>query len=121
MRLTVFSQSVLLCAFLLSGCAAKRMQERALERLQPSAVSVEIVDGGWDLIVNGEPFFVKGVHYAPTWIGQEPGKEDEGWMDWAHSDPADRTIVATAKLRDIPILTKDDIIRNFYPDQGWGA
>ncbi len=41
-------------------------------------------------------------------------------LNWAHRDPADRTIVATAQLRGIPILTKDIIIRDFYPDQGWG-
>ena len=40
-------------------------------------------------------------------------------LDWTHRDPADRTIVATARLRGIPILTKDIIIRDFYPDQGW--
>ena len=40
-------------------------------------------------------------------------------LDWLHRDPVDRTIVATARLRGIPILTKDAIIRDFYPDQGW--
>lgn len=40
-------------------------------------------------------------------------------LDWVHRDPANRTIVATARLRGIPILTKDAIIRDFYPDQGW--
>jgi PIN domain nuclease of toxin-antitoxin system len=40
-------------------------------------------------------------------------------LEWDHRDPADRTIVATAKSRDLPILTKDMIIRNFYTNQGW--
>jgi PIN domain nuclease of toxin-antitoxin system len=40
-------------------------------------------------------------------------------LDWNHRDPADRTIVATAKIRDLPILTKDVNIRNYYPNQGW--
>jgi PIN domain nuclease of toxin-antitoxin system len=40
-------------------------------------------------------------------------------LDWDHRDPADRTIVATARLRGIPILTKDVYIRRFYPNQGW--
>lgn len=40
-------------------------------------------------------------------------------LDWDHRDPADRTIVATAKLKDLPILTKDDIIRKYYKKQGW--
>ena len=40
-------------------------------------------------------------------------------LEWDHGDPADRTIVATAKIRDVPILTKDMNIRNFYLNQGW--
>jgi PIN domain nuclease of toxin-antitoxin system len=33
-----------------------------------------------------------------------------------HRDPAARTIVATAELKSIPIVTKDQIIRDFYSD-----
>jgi len=40
-------------------------------------------------------------------------------LEWDHRDPADRTIVATAKLKGIPIVTKDQIIRDFYPDTIW--
>jgi PIN domain nuclease of toxin-antitoxin system len=40
-------------------------------------------------------------------------------LDWEHRDPADRTIVATAKLRNLPIITKDPLIRNFYPKTIW--
>jgi PIN domain nuclease of toxin-antitoxin system len=40
-------------------------------------------------------------------------------LDWEHKDPADRTIVATAKLRNLPIITKDPLIRNFYPNTIW--
>ncbi|HDQ44656.1 MAG TPA: type II toxin-antitoxin system VapC family toxin [bacterium] len=40
-------------------------------------------------------------------------------LNWDHRDPADRTIVATAGLRGIPILTKDMTIRAYYPNQGW--
>ncbi|HCE45306.1 MAG TPA: PIN domain nuclease [Lentisphaeria bacterium] len=40
-------------------------------------------------------------------------------LDWEHKDPADRTIVATAKLRNIPIITKDPLIRNFYSKTIW--
>jgi PIN domain nuclease of toxin-antitoxin system len=44
--------------------------------------------------------------------------ENSSW-DWDHRDPADRTIVATVKLRNIPIITKDPLIRNFYPKTIW--
>jgi len=40
-------------------------------------------------------------------------------MEWEHRDPADRTIVATARLRYLPIVTKDQIIKDFYPDVIW--
>ena len=40
-------------------------------------------------------------------------------LEWEHRDPADRTIVATAKLRNLPIITKDPLIRNFYPKTIW--
>jgi PIN domain nuclease of toxin-antitoxin system len=34
-------------------------------------------------------------------------------LPWAHPDPADRVIVATALLRNVPLLTKDSLIRKF--------
>jgi len=40
-------------------------------------------------------------------------------LNWEHRDPADRTIVAMAKLRDIPIITKDKIINEFYRKVVW--
>ena len=46
--------------------------------------------------------------------------DEDIWMkncslEWNHPDPADRTIVATAELNGVPIVTKDEIIRAFYP------
>ena len=40
-------------------------------------------------------------------------------LDWDHKDPADRTIVATASLRVIPIVTSDEVIRGFYSKTIW--
>ena len=40
-------------------------------------------------------------------------------LDWAHRDPADRTIVATAKLRGLPLLSKDAVVTSFYPNTIW--
>ena len=40
-------------------------------------------------------------------------------LDWSHPDPADRTIVATAELMNVPIVTKDELIRNYYPHTIW--
>jgi PIN domain nuclease of toxin-antitoxin system len=40
-------------------------------------------------------------------------------LDWVHRDPADRTIVATADLRRLPIVTSDTTIREYYPNIIW--
>lgn len=40
-------------------------------------------------------------------------------LEWKHRDPADRVIVATAILRDCPLVTSDQIIRAFYPQTIW--
>lgn len=34
-------------------------------------------------------------------------------LPWAHRDPADRVIVATALLKDVSVLTKDAVMRGF--------
>jgi len=40
-------------------------------------------------------------------------------LSWDNKDPADRTIVATALLRDLPIVTKDKAIWEFYKNIIW--
>ena len=40
-------------------------------------------------------------------------------LEWAHRDPADRTIVAVALLHSCPLVTSDRAIRGFYPDAIW--
>ena len=40
-------------------------------------------------------------------------------IEWAHRDPADRTIVAVALLHSCPLITSDRIIREFYPQAIW--
>ena len=47
-----------------------------------------------------------------TWIGNLE-------LDWNHRDPADRTIVATAKLHNCPLVTSDATILNFYSRAIW--
>lgn len=40
-------------------------------------------------------------------------------LDWAHRDPADRVIVATAELHDLPLVSSDAEIRRFYAGAVW--
>ncbi len=45
---------------------------------------IQYETGDWELIVDGKPFFIKGVTYSPTKIGQSP---DEGTMkNWQLED-----------------------------------
>ena len=34
-------------------------------------------------------------------------------LDWSHRDPADRVIVATALMKEVPVLTKDRVLHDF--------
>ncbi len=40
-------------------------------------------------------------------------------LEWANRDPADRVIVATAGRRQLPIVTKDRAIADFYSPIVW--
>ncbi len=40
-------------------------------------------------------------------------------LPWEHRDPADRTIVATAQRYDVPLVSKDQVITDFYPRTVW--
>ncbi|MBI2601679.1 MAG: type II toxin-antitoxin system VapC family toxin [Deltaproteobacteria bacterium] len=40
-------------------------------------------------------------------------------LPWSHRDPADRTIVATAKIRNYGLVTSDKRIRKFYEKCIW--
>lgn len=40
-------------------------------------------------------------------------------LPWDHRDPADRTIVATAQLLDLPLISIDAAIRAYYPKTIW--
>ena len=40
-------------------------------------------------------------------------------LSWDHRDPADRVIVATARLEKLPIVTADEGIRSFHPETIW--
>lgn len=50
--------------------------------------------------------------------------EDRHWLgslalEWDHQDPADRVIVATATLDDLPLVTEDRLIRAYYSQAVW--
>ncbi len=60
--------------------------------------------------------YAQEIHILPVdlqvWMGNVH-------LDWSHRDPADRTIVATAQLLSVPIVTSDQKIRDFYQNSIW--
>ena len=40
-------------------------------------------------------------------------------LDWKHPDPMDRLVVALAKTRALPLLTRDAAIQSFYDNVIW--
>jgi PIN domain nuclease of toxin-antitoxin system len=40
-------------------------------------------------------------------------------LNWSHHDPADRTIVATARLLGCPLIASDRRIASFYEETVW--
>ena len=41
------------------------------------------------------------------------------YLEWEHRDPADRTIVATARLLGCPLVASDSRIAGFYEETVW--
>ena len=59
---------------------------------------------------------LKGLEIIPVDVEHWLGNLN---LPWEHRDPADRTIVATAQLHDLPLVSKDEIIRAYYPKTIW--
>jgi hypothetical protein len=47
-------------------------------------VKVHKTSSGWQLIVDGQPYIVRGVAYTPTPVGEEPSQGN--WQDWMIRD-----------------------------------
>ena len=59
---------------------------------------------------------LKGLEIIPVDVEHWLGNLN---LPWEHRDPADRTIVATAQLHDLPLVSKDEAIRAYYPKTIW--
>ncbi len=65
-----------------------RLKKRPLGKIvKETGTKVKLVQyesGDWQLFVNGKPFIIKGITYAPTRVGESP---DEGTLtDWTRQD-----------------------------------
>ncbi len=59
---------------------------------------------------------LKGLEIIPVDVEHWLGNLN---LPWEHRDPADRTIVATAQLHDLALVSKDETIRAYYPKTLW--
>jgi PIN domain nuclease of toxin-antitoxin system len=59
---------------------------------------------------------LKGLEIVPVDVEHWLGNLN---LPWDHRDPADRTIVATAQLHDLPLISKDAAVRAYYPKTIW--
>ncbi len=82
---------------------------------------VQYANGHWQMLVNGKPFMIRGVTYAPTKIGQSPDKGTlENWMyqqaDSAHlawvdknlnnvQDPGEKAVGDFQLMKDMGVNT----------------
>ena len=60
--------------------AAEPIEERGGRRSK----AVKYPDNRWELIVDGKPYYIKGVVFSPVVIGESPG--DETMRDWMYYD-----------------------------------
>lgn len=75
----------LLFSLLLIGCLlevgfAKNIVKKSDGKVQ----TVKYDDGTWALLVSGKPYFIKGVVFGPTKIGEDPGNAT--MRDWMRYD-----------------------------------
>lgn len=47
-------------------------------------VQVKKSTSGWSLLVDGQPYIVRGIAYSPTKVGEDPSQEN--WRDWMIQD-----------------------------------
>ncbi len=110
----------------LSGKAAKacstiRLEGAALSAMSIWEIGIKIKKRKLDLKLSIEDYVsrlnnIRGLEIIPVneaiWIYSLK-------LDWMHEDPVDRTIVATATLMNLPIVTCDSLISAFYPQIIW--
>ncbi len=102
-------------------CDRIGMQGGAISSISIWEVGIKIKQGKLDIGMSVEAYAdrlkrIGGLDIIPVdeaiWLANLS-------LDWEHRDPADRTIVATALQKDAALVTKDDIIRSFYPKTIW--
>ena len=84
-------------------------------------IALKVKNGRWELGITVRDFLER---IKSTGLIRIVPVDENIWLenvalDWDHRDPADRTIVATAIHHDIPLITKDPVISEFYDKVVW--
>ena len=77
---------VLGAAFFFSGASVQAQEDKPgiVEERGGRVKVVRYTDGAWKLLVDGQPFFIKGVVFGPVKIGEDPGQAT--MRDWMYYD-----------------------------------
>lgn len=103
------------------ACSTINIEGAALSSMSIWEIGIKIKKGKLDLKLSIEDYVsrlnnIRGLEIVPVneaiWIYNLK-------FDWNNHDPVDRTIVATAKLMNLPIVTCDSLISAFYPKIIW--
>ena len=94
---------ILLLTMMLAPMAGAVEPKIKQERGGSEVKAVQYKNGDWQLLVDGKPWFIKGVVYGPVRIGEDPGagtmsdwmtydidgngKNDLMYDVWAHPNP----------------------------------
>lgn len=97
------ADAIRISAISLWEIAEKEKQQKLLLPIPPRAIANRL----------------RSVHRVQT-----TAVDDDVWLTsvelpWAHRDPADRVIVATAQMYGCPLVTQDLAIRAFYAQSIW--
>lgn len=103
------------------ACVNMELKEAYVSSISLWEIGVKIKNRKLDIGMSIEGY-VKKLHQL-GYLNIIPIDEDI-WLknlalDWKHKDPADRTIVATAKIKDCFLITSDKVIQRFYQKTLW--
>ncbi|MBI4845642.1 MAG: hypothetical protein HY810_04100 [Candidatus Omnitrophica bacterium] len=81
MKILNFILTVFLAVFF---CEAAHAENRKIIEERGGKV-IKYDDGSWQLLVDGNPYFIKGILYTPVKIGESPGEATmRDWMYYGY-------------------------------------
>ena len=84
-------------------------------------IGIKIKNGGIDIGMSVEEYLfrIKDLNCIDIVPVDEQIWIESIALKWDHKDPADRVIVATAMMKSLPLISKDEKISAFYRNTIW--